>query len=110
MTARINSIIDEALKCAQAVYTRMKRLPVIVGFGGINAAGRSSGHHAYARMVHRALPQAQRDRTLASLASLMGLKDGLGKQQHILDHTLVRRIEKSHFDVDAVPWNKRFPH
>ena len=87
----------------------MKRLPVIVGFGGINAAGRSSGHHAYARMVQSALPQAQRDRTFASLASLMGLDAGVGNEQHILDHTLVRRIEKNHFDVDAVPWNKRFP-
>ncbi|MFK8051174.1 MAG: beta-ketoacyl synthase [Halioglobus sp.] len=87
----------------------MKRLPVIVGFGGINAAGRSSGHHAYARMVQSALPQAQRDRTFASLASLMGLDTATGHEQRILDHTLVRRIEKNHFDVDAVPWNKRFP-
>lgn len=95
--------------CAQTVQTNMKRLPVIVGFGGINAAGRSSGHHAYSRMVESALPQAQRERTLASLASLMGLKDGVDQEQHILDHTLIRRIEKNHFDVDAVPWNKRFP-
>lgn len=27
----------------------MSRIPVIVGFGGVNAAGRTSGHHAYRR-------------------------------------------------------------
>ena len=29
----------------------MVKLPVIVGFGGINAAGRSSGHNGYRRMM-----------------------------------------------------------
>ena len=86
-----------------------QRLPVIVGFGGISAAGRSSGNHAYKRMVQSALPQAERERTLASLAALMGLDSSNGKEQFILDHTLIRRIERNHFDVDAVPWNKRFP-
>lgn len=86
-----------------------QRLPVIVGFGGINTAGRSSGFHAYSRMVESALPQAERERTLASLAALMGLDSAVGQEQFILDHTLIRRIEKNHFDVDAVAWNKRFP-
>ncbi|MEH6571060.1 MAG: beta-ketoacyl synthase [Halioglobus sp.] len=85
------------------------RLPVIVGFGGVNAAGRSSGFHAYNRMVESALPQIDRDRTLASLATLMGLESASGQEQFILDHTLIRRVEKNHFDVDAVPWNRRFP-
>jgi acetoacetyl-[acyl-carrier protein] synthase len=87
----------------------MQRLPVIVGFGGINAAGRASGHHAYARMTHSALSAAQQSRTLDSLATLMGLEGGESHQQFILDHTLVRRIEASHFDVDAVRWNQRLP-
>jgi len=86
-----------------------QRLPVVVGFGGINGAGRASGHHAFGRMVHSALPQAQRQRTLASLATLMGLEGAAGNEQYILDHTLVRRVEKNHFDVDAVSWNQRFP-
>ena len=86
-----------------------QRLPVIVGFGGVNAAGRSSGFHAYSRMVESALPQLDRDRTLASLATLMGLETAAGQEQFILDHTLIRRVEKNHFDVDAVPWNRRFP-
>ena len=86
-----------------------QRLPVVVGFGGINGAGRASGHHAFGRMVYSALPQAQRQRTLASLATLMGLEGAAGNEQYILDHTLVRRVEKNHFDVDAVSWNQRFP-
>jgi acetoacetyl-[acyl-carrier protein] synthase len=86
-----------------------QRLPVIVGFGGINAAGRASGHHAYSRMTWSALSSEQQVRTLDSLATLMGLDGGAEHEQHILDHTLIRRIEKSHFDVDAVQWNQRLP-
>lgn len=82
-------------------------LPVIVGFGGVNPAGRSSGHHGYARMVHDAMPEAVQARTLQSLAQLMGVS--ASDSRFILDHTLVRRIEASHFDVDAVPWNQRLP-
>ncbi|MFK7978163.1 MAG: beta-ketoacyl synthase [Halioglobus sp.] len=83
------------------------RLPVIVGFGGVNPAGRASGHHAYARMVHDAMPAATQARTLQSLAQLMGVSSD--DSDFILNHTLVRRIEASHFDVDAVPWNQRLP-
>ena len=89
-----------------------QRLPVIVGFGGVSGAGRSSGHHAFSRMVYSALPDSQRQRTLASLAALMGpyaLSGGEAREQYILDHTLVRRIELNHFDVDSVGWNQRFP-
>jgi len=85
------------------------RLPIIVGFGGINAAGRSSSHQAYRRLVIDALPQAQASETWASLASLMGLRwDGSEAQRQLSsDATLVRRIESNHFDVNAVPWNQR---
>jgi acetoacetyl-[acyl-carrier protein] synthase len=86
-----------------------QRLPVIVGFGGINAAGRASGHHAFARMTYSALSAAQRQRTLEALASLMGVEKSAQSEQYILDHTLVRRIEPSHFDVDALAWNQRLP-
>jgi len=86
-----------------------QRLPVIVGFGGINAAGRASGHHAYGRMVQSALPPAQRERSLSALAAVMGLAGTDVQPQHLLDHSLVRRIELGHFDVNAVPWNQRFP-
>ena len=53
--------------------------------------------------------RAQRQRTLASLATLMGLESAQGNEQYILDHTLVRRVEEHHFDVDSVSWNQRFP-
>lgn len=86
-----------------------QRLPVIVGFGGVNGAGRASGHHALARMAYSAMPQAVQERTLASLAALMGLEDAVAQEQYILDHTLVRRVESSHFNVDSVSWNRRFP-
>ena len=49
----------------------MSRLPVIVGFGGVNPAGRSSAHHGYRRMVIDALDDTKKDRTFASLAALM---------------------------------------
>ena len=57
----------------------MTRLPVIVGFGGYNAAGRSSFHHAYRRTVLDSLDPIQQVSTLLSLASMMQLveyKDG----------------------------------
>ena len=84
-------------------------LPVIVSMGGINGAGRASGHHALARMGYEALSSQQQQQTLASLASMMGLESAEGKEQYILDHTLIRRIESQHFDVDTVLWNQRFP-
>ncbi|MCB1844493.1 MAG: beta-ketoacyl synthase, partial [Halioglobus sp.] len=86
-----------------------QRLPVIVGFGGINAAGRASGHHAYARMVWSALPESARSSTRAALATVMGIENQPARERYILDHTLVRRIEDQHFDVDAVAWNQRLP-
>ena len=51
----------------------MSRLPVIVGFGGYNAAGRSSFHHGFRRMVIESLPAAERQQTLVGLAVLMKL-------------------------------------
>lgn len=85
------------------------RLPVIVGFGGINAAGRSSNHQAYRRMVIDALPEAQAELTWKALAALMGLEwDGSeAARARIENGTLVRRIEPQLYDVDAVAWNRR---
>lgn len=87
----------------------MVRLPVIVGFGGVSAAGRSSGHHGYRRMVIDALSQQQADQTYSSLAALMGLEGELSEidKERIRTGTLIRRIEDNHFDVDAILWNKR---
>ncbi len=105
------------------------RLPVIVGFGGYNAAGRSSFHHAYRRTVLDSLPAEQQVSTLVSLASMMQLvkyQDGhyvstdeadttpaLTAEQvaekyrsTIVENSLVRRIHKDLFDVDRVPQTK----
>lgn len=105
----------------------MNRLPVIVGFGGYNAAGRSSFHHAYRRTVLDSLDQDKQVATLISLATLMGLvsyEDGRYKNEQgeelsalqvaelyrdkIVDGTLIRRIDPSLFDVDNVPGMQDF--
>ncbi|MEM0954316.1 MAG: beta-ketoacyl synthase [Pseudomonadota bacterium] len=84
------------------------KLPVIIGMGGINAAGRSSMHHALRRMVIDALPTSDAEQTWHALSALTGLScDNDVEQQRLRDATLIRRIEDAHFDVDAVPWNQR---
>lgn len=103
----------------------MSSLPVIVGFGGYNAAGRSSGHHAYRRMVLDSLAPQERQETLAGLAVMMGMvdyrdgayRDGEGRAcdpaeierqfgPAIIEGSLIRRIDPALFDVDAVHWQK----
>lgn len=103
----------------------MSRLPVIVGFGGYNAAGRSSFHHGFRRTVIESLDATARQETLAGLAvmtKLIKVVDGQFRSsegealspadierryaRQILDSTLVRRIEKSYLDVDAAHWQK----
>ncbi len=88
----------------------MSKLPVVVGFGGINPAGRSSFHHAYRRFVIDALPEDKANTCFQSLAALMGLplnQQDQAQRQFILDHTLIRKIESAAFDVDQVAWNRR---
>lgn len=103
----------------------MSRLPVIVGFGGYNAAGRSSFHHGFRRIVQESLDSSSRQETLAGLAVMMKLVqvidgqfcDASGAQlsladiearfaSDILNGTLVRRIDKKLLDVDAAHWQK----
>ena len=83
-------------------------LPVIVGFGGVNPAGRVSFHHAYRRTVIDALERAAADETYASLATLMNVEGDSADaavRAHIRDNTLVRRIDC--FDPRAVLWQRR---
>ncbi|WP_444997627.1 beta-ketoacyl synthase [Aliikangiella sp. IMCC44359] len=83
----------------------MKKLPVIVGFGGINAAGRSSFHHSYRRMVHEALDSQDTAPMFEGLAKLMGVdKD---EHQYMLDHTLIRQIESHIFDINSVELHRK---
>ncbi len=109
----------------------MVRLPVIVGFGGFSAAGRSSGHHAYRRTVIDSLDEQSRAQTLLGLIAMMKLvrfdvdsgqwldmaSDELLDDaavlakytQAALDGTLIRKLERRYFDVDATEWHKNVP-
>ena len=87
----------------------MKPLAVITGFGGINAAGRSSAHHGYRRTIIDALDPGAAEGTLRALAALMRVEGRIDaeKRRYILDHTLVRGIDHEFLDVRKVPWNAR---
>ncbi|CAI8397428.1 MAG: Beta-ketoacyl-[acyl-carrier-protein] synthase FabY [Porticoccaceae bacterium UBA1117] len=99
-------------------------LPVIVGFGGFNAAGRSSSHQAFRRMVLESLPINEQHDTIAGLACLMGLVSSQGEiyvdlngteltlaaafEQYrdlVIEGTLVRRVE--HFDSSNLPGHRK---
>jgi len=86
----------------------MTALPVVVSYGGYNAAGRSSFDQSYRRMVIDSLGAGERDQTLAGLAALMGISSsGDALARGVMEGTLVRRIEAGVFDPDAAPWNAR---
>lgn len=85
------------------------RLPLIVGFGGYNAAGRSSGHRAYQRTILESLGADDRKGVLSSLAALMGHNSSESfDEQAVLNGTLVRKIEAEFFDAEAVPTTVRY--
>jgi len=85
----------------------MKSLAIIAGFGGINAAGRSSAHHGYRRSIIDVLDQSLALGTIRSLAGLMGIKGEIDaeRRRYILDHTLVRGLEPGLLDPGNVAWN-----
>jgi 3-oxoacyl-(acyl-carrier-protein) synthase len=107
------------------------RLPVIVGMGGVNAAGRTSGFQSYRRMVIDSLDEEQRQETLVGLAVMMGLVTAEGDSRYrdaaageagqllsraevaesygeqVLAGTLVRKVEPDFFDVDALHWQSK---
>ncbi|WP_065187546.1 beta-ketoacyl synthase [Shewanella woodyi] len=102
----------------------MSNLPIIVGYGGINAAGRSSFHQMYKRLVIDSLDEKQRQQTYVELALMMKLvtyKDGTylsydGQRLSLKDiqerfgktikeNTLIREISPELFDVETVQFN-----
>jgi len=91
----------------------MTRLPVIVGFGGINAAGRSSFHHGYRRTIFEMLDAERQQLTLRSLAALAGRdrKDLTRPEEQawLLENSLIRRIQEDWFDPERTPVNRRLP-
>lgn len=85
----------------------MSKLPVIVGIGGVNPAGRVSSNHAYRRLVIDVLGQndtAQTYRSLAGLMNLHGDPDDQATREYINAHTLIRRIEN--YDSQNTPWQR----
>jgi acetoacetyl-[acyl-carrier protein] synthase len=99
----------------------MSRLPIIVGFGGINPAGRSSNHHGYRRLVYGALPESSQYKTLASIAALTGKlkKSASGwldehdqivnpesylaeHSEELLGNTLIRELGDNLFDPQRI--------
>jgi acetoacetyl-[acyl-carrier protein] synthase len=104
----------------------MANLPVITGFGGINAAGRSAGHHAYRRMVLDALPANKAKSTRLSLAALTGKLRFEGGQwlasngetveldtflssisDQLDEQTLIRELEQNLFDPNHLLFHRK---
>ncbi len=83
------------------------KLPLIVGIGGINAAGRSSGFHSYKRLMPEVFSEAEMQNTWMDLANRMKIAKGnkLNKEmiEEIKRGTLIRRIDS--FDPDKVKIN-----
>ncbi|MDP6968448.1 MAG: beta-ketoacyl synthase [Gammaproteobacteria bacterium] len=104
----------------------MTNLPVIIGFGGINAAGRSSFHHSYRRLITEHLSQQQHTEMLTGLATLTNqvkfdngryilatsgkaiTEDQISQQlqQTLFDSTLIRRISSNAYDIENLVLNK----
>lgn len=107
----------------------MSHLPVIVGFGGISPAGRSSSHQGYRRLIADLLIKEQDHGAIEAyvdLAVLMGLvvfQDGqylthdtqvpitpseilIQFGETINKNTLIRKIQTCYFDVDDAYWNQ----
>ncbi len=87
----------------------MARIPVVTGFGGINAAGRSSGHHGYRRVVIDTLDEATAQETWHSLAAIMNIQGDITAEirRYIEAHTLVRKLETQYFDASNALWNRK---
>jgi len=75
----------------------MIKLPVIVGLGGMNSAGRSSGFHSYKRMVCDVLSNETLNETWQDLAHRMGIAHhselSASDIETIKAGTLIRKIE-----------------
>ena len=88
----------------------MTALPLIVGFGGINAAGRSSDHQAFRRLIMDTLTPSETARTVNQIGALIGLSPDISmneaQAQHVLENTLIRRIHPDWFNPDAVALNR----
>ena len=73
----------------------MSNLPLIVGYGGINAGGRSIFDFSHQRMVFDDIDLNQQKEVLLSLGHLMGTND----KDTILNKSLLRAIDSDFFNV-----------
>jgi len=82
----------------------MARLPLIVGIGGINSAGRSSGFHSYKRLIFEVLSNQELENTWLDLANRMKIKNSSSLTEKDIETikagTLIRKIDS--FDTDKV--------
>ena len=104
----------------------MSSLPIIVGFGGISSAGRSSSHRAFQRIIFDHLNTREQENILLELAVMTGKatykNNSLIDQQQnaitpqkiiekfgnqLLRDTLIRQIDGSLFDSGKIPISKR---
>lgn len=93
----------------------MRKLAVICGFGGINAAGRSSGWHAFNRVVFDSLSTDEQQQTVRALAQLAQPQTDLrqttwstDEQQTRLNGSLIRQWDNQRWDANAVPIHEPF--
>ena len=80
----------------------MKPIPVIVGFGGINSAGRTTGHNAYKRLIFDSLPLSEQQYVLDDLRQVMSCRGDTSNlsAEEVLARTCVRQ-------GDAETWKRR---
>ena len=74
----------------------MASLPLIVGYGGINAAGRSIFDLGYNRILFEKISPLEQQEVLTSLGHLMGTSD----KNKILNKTLMREIDQDFFQLN----------
>ena len=70
----------------------LKKLPVICSMGGLNAAGRTSGHIGYKRLIYQSLVNSEKNEVLKDL---MALSNETKSEKEILASSLVRQIDKT---------------
>ena len=74
----------------------MASLPLIVGYGGINAAGRSIFDLGYNRILFEKIGLLEQQEVLTSLGHLMGTSD----QETIINKRLMREIDQDFFQLN----------
>jgi acetoacetyl-[acyl-carrier protein] synthase len=104
----------------------LSNLPVIIGFGGVNAAGRTSSHHGYRRLIADHLDTQSKLDTVTDLATLTnkatfsnglyyltGQTQGLTQAQladqlteEVHNATLIRPIRPEAYDIYQLVLNK----